>query len=95
MKQKIINLFNKIKQFTMKKEETEQQLADAIAVAQRLGAENKQLKQTNSDLQAANISLTGELNSAIERVRYLAEQIRMKEAQQQATNKFNDNDRSY
>jgi hypothetical protein len=95
MKQKIINLFNKIKQFTMKKEEIEQQLADAIAVAQRLGAENKQLKQTNSDLQAANISLTGELNSAIERVRYLAEQIRMKETQQQATNKYNDNDRKY
>jgi glutamine synthetase type III len=95
MKQKIINIFNKIKNTIMKKEEIEQQLADAIAVAQRLGAENKQLKQTNSDLQAANISLTGELNSAIERVRYLAEQIRMKEAQQQATNKFNDNDRSY
>jgi glutamine synthetase type III len=95
MKQKIINIFKKIKNTIMKKEEIEQQLADAIAVAQRLGAENKQLKQTNSDLQAANISLTGELNSAIERVRYLAEQIRMKEAQQQATNKFNDNDRSY
>ena len=79
----------------MTKQETEQQLADAIAVAQRLGAENKQLKQTNDDLTAANTNLTEELNSAIERVRYLAEQIRMKEAQQQATNKFNDNDRSY
>ena len=91
----MLNILKKIKQFIMKKEEIEQQLADAIAVAQRLGAENKQLKQTNSDLQAANIGLTGELNSAIERVRYLAEQIRMKETQQQATNKYNDNDRKY
>ena len=79
----------------MKKEEVEQQLADAIAVAQRLGAENKQLRQTNDDLQAANTKLTEELNSAIERVRYLAEQLRMKEAQQTATNRFNDNDRKY
>jgi len=93
MKQKIINILKKI--FKMKKEEVEQQLADAIAVAQRLGAENKQLRQTNDDLQAANTKLTEELNSAIERVRYLAEQIRMKEAQQTATNRFNDNDRKY
>jgi hypothetical protein len=95
MKQKIINIFNKIKQFTMKKEEIEQQLAEAVAVAQRLGAENKQLRQTNDDLTTANTKLTEEFNSAIERVRYLAEQIRMKEAQQQATKKFNDNDRNY
>ena len=79
----------------MKKEEVEQQLADAIAVAQRLGAENKQLKQTNDDLQAANTKLTEDFNSAVERVRYLAEQLRMKEAQQTATNRFNDNDRKY
>jgi len=95
MKQKIINIFNKIKQFTMKKEEIEQQLAEAVAVAQRLGAENKQLKQINDDLTTANAKLTEEFNSAVERVRYLAEQIRMKEAQQQATNRFNDNDRNY
>jgi predicted RNase H-like nuclease (RuvC/YqgF family) len=93
MKQKIISIFKKI--FKMTKQEAEQQLADAIAVAQRLGTENKQLKQTNSDLQAANISLTGELNSAIDRVRYLADQLKMREAQQVATRKFNDNDRNY
>jgi len=79
----------------MKKEEIEQQLAEAVAVAQRLGAENKQLRQTNDDLTIANTKLTEEFNSAIERVRYLAEQIRMREAQQQATKKFNDNDRNY
>lgn len=79
----------------MKKEELEQQLADAIAVAQRLGAENKQLRQTNDELKLANSQLTEEFNSAVERVRYLAEQIRMKESQQTASDRFNDNNRNY
>ena len=79
----------------MKKEEVEQQLADAIAVAQRLGAENKQLKQSNDDLTIANRQLTEDFNGAIERVRYLADQLKMREAQQQASERFNDNDRSY
>ena len=79
----------------MKKDEINQQLADAIVVAQRLGAENKQLKQTNDELTTSNTKLKEELDLAIERVRYLAEQLKMKEAQQQATEKFNDNDRNY
>ena len=79
----------------MTKQETEQQLAEAIAVSQRLGAENKQLKQINENLQSANTKLMEDLNSAIERVRYLAEQLKMKESQQQATERFNDNDRKY
>ena len=79
----------------MKKEEIEQQLADAIAVAQRLGAENKQLKQAYDDLSAANKQLTEDFNGAVERVRYLAEQVRMRESQQMAAEKFNDNDRNY
>lgn len=79
----------------MKKEELEQQLADAIAVAQRLGAENKQLKQSYDDLSAANKQLTEDFNGAVERVRYLAEQVRMRESQQTAAEKFNDNDRNY
>ena len=82
----------------MKKEETgtmKQQIAEAIAVAQRLGAENKQLKQTNDDLTASYTKLTEEFNGAVERVRYLAEQLRMRESQQKATEKFNDNDRNY
>jgi len=93
MKQKIINIFKKI--FKMTKQETEQQLTDAIAVAQRLGAENKQLRQVNEDLQAANTKLMEDFNSAVERVRYLAEQLRMKESQQIASERFNDNDRKY
>ena len=79
----------------MTKQETEQQLTDAIAVAQRLGAENKQLRQINEELASTNKQLTEDFNSAVERVRYLAEQLRMKESQQTATNRFNDNDRKY
>jgi len=91
----MIKIFKKIKQFKMKKEELEQQLADAIAVAQRLGAENKQLRQINEDLTSTNNKLSEDFNSAVERVRYLADQLKMKEAQQTATNRFNDNDRNY
>lgn len=79
----------------MTKQQTEQQLAEAIAVSQRLGAENKHLKQVNDELTLTNTKLTEEFNSAIERVRYLAEQLRMKDAQQQASERFNDNDRNY
>ena len=79
----------------MKKEELEQQIADTIAVAQRLGAENKQLKQINDDLAAANTKLSEDFNSAVERVRYLAEQLKMRESQQTASERFNDNDRNY
>jgi hypothetical protein len=93
MKQKIINIFKKI--FKMTKQEIEQQLADAIAVSQRLGAENKQLRQVNEELTSTNRQLTEDFNSAIERVRYLAEQLKMKEAQQTASERFNDNDRNY
>jgi sensor domain CHASE-containing protein len=91
----MLNIFKKIKNIIMKKEELEQQLADAITVAQRLGAENKQLKQINDDLTTVNTKLTEELNGAIERVRYLADQLKMRESQQTASERFNDNDRSY
>jgi uncharacterized protein YukE len=91
----MFGIFKKIKNKIMKKEEVEQQLAEAIAVAQRLGAENTQLRQTNSDLTATVAQLTEDFNGAVERVRYLAEQLRMKESQQQAAEKFNDNDRNY
>ena len=79
----------------MTKQETEQQLAEAIAVSQRLGSENKQLRQANEELTAENTQLKNDFNSAVERVRYLADQLKMREAQQQATERFNDNDRKY
>jgi uncharacterized protein YoxC len=91
----MLNIFKKIKHIIMKKEELEQQLAEAIAVAQRVGTENKQLRQVNEELTAANNKLSEDFNGAVERVRYLAEQLKMKEAQQTASNRFNDNDRNY
>ena len=63
-----------------KKQETDPQLADAITVAQKLGAENKQLQAEVSRLTAENTQLRTDFNSAVERVRYLAEQLKMKEA---------------
>jgi hypothetical protein len=91
----MLNIFKKIKHIIMKKEEIEKQLADAIAVAQKLGAENKQLRQINEDLTSANKQLTEDFNSAVERVRYLADQLKMRESQKQASTFFNDNDRNY
>ena len=91
----MFNIFKKIKQYTMKKDEIGQQLADAIAVAQRLGTENKQLKQANDELTASNTKLKEEFDSAVNRVRYLDGQLKMKEAQQQANTRFNDNERNY
>ena len=83
--------FNKLR---MKKEENKQ-LLEAINVAQKLGAENKQLRQINEDLMLLNNNLKNDFESAVERVRYLAEQLKMREAQQMASERFNDNDRNY
>ena len=79
----------------MKKEEVEQQLNEAIAVSQRLGAENKVLRAENETLKTDNSKLREEFDSAVTRVRYLADQLKMREAQQQADERFNDNDRNY
>jgi hypothetical protein len=91
----MFNIFKKLKQLLIKKQKMANQLADAIAVSQRLGAENKQLRQINEDLILANTKLTEDFNSAIERVRYLAEQLKIREAQQQAYERFNDDNRNY
>ena len=79
----------------MKKDELEQQVADAIAVAQRLGIENKRLVEENKALTESNTKNTVEFNAAVERVRYLAGQVKMYEAQNQASKQFNDNERNY
>ena len=78
-----------------KKQEIDQQLTDAIAVAQRLGANNRQLQVEVDRLTAENTQLRTDFDSAVERVRYLDGQLKMREAQQQASERFNDNDRNY
>jgi len=90
----MFNIFKKIKQIIIKKE-ISNQLADAITVAQKLGTENKQLQKINENLILTNNKLNNDFNSAIERVKYLAEQLRIREAIQQADERFNDNDRNY
>ena len=94
MKQKIINIFKKIFKMATK-QEMEQQLADAIAVAQRLGDENKQLQTNITELTIENIQLKNDFFSAVERVRYLDGQVKMLESQNQAKAQYSDNDRNY
>ena len=77
------------------KQELEQQLADAIAVAQRLNKENKTLKLTNDSLTAENTSLKNDFASAVDRVRYLDGQIKMLESQKKASTQYSDKDRNY
>jgi len=90
----MLNLFKKIFKMATK-QELEQQIADAIVVAQKLGAENKQLRQMNEDLTSANKQLTEDFNSAVERVRYLDGQVRMLESQKNAQTQYSDSDRNY
>ena len=77
------------------KQELEQQLADAIAVAQRLNEENKTLRTSNDQLKAENESLNRDFTSAVERVRYLDGQVKMLESQKKATTKYSDSNKNY
>lgn len=77
------------------KNETEQQLAEAIAVAQRLNEDNKGLRILNESLIEANSQLTSDFNSAVERVRYLDGQVKMLDSQNKARNQFSDTNKNY
>ena len=84
----MFNIFKQIKQLKMKKEELELEQEKMLEVINRLNIANKE--QTNLIGQ-----LRSELNDAINRVKELAEQLKMREAQQKAATQFNDNDRNY
>ena len=84
----MFNIFKQIKQLKMKKEELEQEQEKMLEVINRLNIANKE--QTNLIGQ-----LRSELNDAINRVKELAEQLKMREAQQKAATQFNDNKRNY
>ena len=77
------------------KQELEKQLADAIAVAQRLNEEIKTLRATNAELTTENESLKNDFTSAVERVRYLDGQAKMLESQRQAATKYSDSNKNY
>lgn len=79
----------------MKKEDLEKQNADLLAAIQRVNDDNRALTEQNKNLSQENNSLKSELNAAIDRVRYLAGQVKMLELQKQAANKYSDNNRNY
>ena len=72
----------------MKKEELEIENGKMTEAINRLNAANKDQSELISNLKV-------ELNGAMNKVRELSEQLRMREARQQATERFNDNDRNY
>jgi len=86
----MFDLFNnkKVKKITMEKEQLEQEREQMLAVINKLNIANKEQSTLISDLRI-------ELNDAILKVRELAEQLKMKNAQKQASDRFNDNDRNY
>ena len=86
----IAKIFNKMPT----KPELEQQLAEAIAVAQRVNEENKVLKQQNQELVRDNANLIKDFNSAVDKVRQLDSQVKMLELQRQAQRQ-SDNNRNY
>ena len=77
------------------KNETEQQLAEAIAVAQRVNEDNKSLRTINETLTKQVNQLNTDFNSAVERVRYLDGQVKMLESQNKARNQFSDTNKNY
>ena len=90
----MFNLFKNLFKLS-NKQELEQQLNEAIAVAQKLNEEIKTLKTANIELAAENATLKNDFISAIDRVRYLDGQVRMLELQKQSKNQYSDNDRNY
>jgi vacuolar-type H+-ATPase subunit I/STV1 len=84
----MFNIFKKIKQLKMTKEQLEQengQLMEALSRANTIQKEHTATIQ----------KLNKELDGAIERVRYLDGQLKMKDAQKTAATRFNDNERNY
>ena len=84
----MFNIFKKIKQLEMTKQELEQEKEQMIAAINRLNTANKEQTSTIAQLKI-------DLNDAQNRVRDLAEQLNMISARQKAADKFNDNDRNY
>jgi chromosome segregation ATPase len=84
----MFNIFKKIKQLEMTKQELEQEKEQMIAAINRLNTANKEQTSTIAQLKI-------DLNDAQNRVRDLAEQLNMVHARQKANEQFNDNDRNY
>jgi formiminotetrahydrofolate cyclodeaminase len=84
----MFNIFKKIKQLTMTKDQLEQENGQLKEALSRLNTIQKEQTTTIE-------KLNKELFEAMGRVRYLAEQLKMKDIQEQTSERFNDNDRNY
>jgi hypothetical protein len=84
----MFNIFKQIKQLKMTKQELETEKEQMLTAINRLNTANKEQSTIIAQLKI-------DLNDAINRVRDLAEQLNMREARQQATERFNDNDKNY
>lgn len=84
----MFNIFKKLKQLQMTKQELEQQNGELM---ERLSKAYDLQKQQTSQID----QLTKELYEAMARVRYLDGQVRMLELQKQSANQYSDNDRNY
>jgi FtsZ-binding cell division protein ZapB len=90
----MFNIFKNLFKMSTK-QELEQQLNEAIAVAQRLNEEIKTLRATNAELTAENESLKNDFAGAVDRARYLSGQVKMLESQKQASTKYSDSNKNY
>ena len=90
----MFNIFKNLFKMSTK-QELEQQLNEAIAVAQRLNATNKELVAENESLKASNEQLKNDFAGAVERVRYLDGQVKMLESQKKASTKYSDSSKKY
>ena len=84
----MFNIFKKLKQLEMTKEQLEHQNAELMESITRINNANKEMSEFI-------VNLKSEFDKAIERVRYLDGQLKMREAQQLANTRFNDNDKNY
>jgi septal ring factor EnvC (AmiA/AmiB activator) len=84
----MFNIFKKIKQLEMTKQQLEEELSSFRSSLGRANTANK-------DLNNIIIGMRGDLERASARIKYLEDQVKMNTSQTQATARFNDNDRNY
>ena len=87
----MFNIFKKIKQFEMTKQElaaVKEEREKMLEAINRLNTANKEQISTIAQLKI-------DLNDAQNKVKELATQLNMMNARQQASERFNDNDRNY
>ena len=80
--------YKKLKQLTMKKEELEREMLNLRDALNRANDANRDLNDMMNQARAV-------IKNQGDRINQLEESLRMREAQKQASDRFNDNDRNY